>query len=682
MRRILGCLIIFFAISLILATFVSKKTFAADPTPSDTPLSVDSFSPTVAPAPPDQTTSTPDNVWIPDADVTFAGKSAARARNFLNWNLSNYGWANVDSSLSDYWVKVRNIVYALLLVVVFGASVIMILSHGTSLTVWQFVRKFIVIILAITFSFAIMHLIYQLTDIFQGFFIRNSNGSILSAKDLLNIAFKYENFEGFRLSGSQNDEAAFIATNLTKLTAITYYVMACILLVRKIILWFFIVISPIFPLLILYIPLRNTAKIWITEFLRWLLYAPLFMIFLSGLVALWKTGINVLPFAFDPKAPQIYPTAINILLGGPGQKVSINNNLNYDQTFIQYVVAIIMLWAVIFLPFLLLRIFLDYIATVSNDEDKFAYIKNSLNRISLGSNGFTNPPVVGKQYSRERPTVDREEIIRSVSSPVSVNPSRSGESFAGRINTNVSPVQSGSFRATPSAVTPKVNVTVTPTAGRQEVTPRERPSPSIPRLSDIARIEHAGRSSADISQIKHALGNIGVAQSSPDSQYRPMTIKTQVTTKDHEKESGDSTSKPLSHANIKLPELGKPITAPTQEEKPSQDLPETNSVQQVHPKDYTEVKNTWIKNFQGTVPDSKNRKDWIEDEKNQANMLIKLLMSGNIVEIEQAKEKISHLMPHLMLGGFSHTQVVGYLEAKAEAAEQVLNELAHPPKSK
>lgn len=147
--------------------------------------------------------------------------------------------------------------------------------------------------------------------------------------------------------------------------------MTGILLVRKIILWFFIIISPVFPLLLFYKPIRNTAKIWIGEFFRWLLYAPLFAIFLHGLVVVWQKGIPLYFPQIAQGLPQagevVYPTAINILLGGPGQAISMTNSVNLSNTFALYVVALLMLWVVILLPFLLLKIFLDYLATLSLD---------------------------------------------------------------------------------------------------------------------------------------------------------------------------------------------------------------------------------------------------------------------------------------------------------------------------
>jgi hypothetical protein len=92
-------------------------------------------------------------------------------------------------------------------------------------------------------------------------------------------------------------------------------------------------------------------------------------LFLAALTKIWVAGI-AFPFDFsrincpNPSCPnvngQIYPTAINILYGGPAQTLTPTNSANYVDTYAEYVIALIMLWAVMFLPWLLLRIFRDY----------------------------------------------------------------------------------------------------------------------------------------------------------------------------------------------------------------------------------------------------------------------------------------------------------------------------------
>lgn len=345
------------------------------------------------------TTPTPVNPkgeWKQDQEVTFIGKTAARANDFLQWTLQNYQWISVTPGgavdpLAEFWSGILRIVLVLIVLFVLAAAFVIIITRGQSVTLMRFVPRFIIVILLIIFSFALIRFIYQFFDVIQGFFLTVSDPAggpdrLIGPQDLLYIAFDYSSFIGFRRVGVQFDESAYISLLLVKITAVTYYVMTGILLIRKIILWFFVIISPVFPLLLFFRPLRNTAKIWVGEFFRWLLYAPLFAIFLNGLVGVWRNGIP-LPFDFSQVGIEIYPTAINILLGGPGQNIGFYNSVNLSDTFALYVVALLMLWVVILLPWLLLQIFLDYINNLAFTETPL------YQRIASTNIPFINKPI-------------------------------------------------------------------------------------------------------------------------------------------------------------------------------------------------------------------------------------------------------------------------------------------------
>lgn len=336
-------------------------------------------------------------LWVVDPEVTFIGKNAARSGLTLDWTLENYQWVcvtkvadrncdNAKNPLAQFWwTIVQWIVLPLLLLVILATSMVIIVTRGRSLTIMRFIPRFTAVLILISLSYAILQFLYQFTDLIQGFFLRSGQNSCppdcISQVDLLYVGWQYQNFVGLRLLGDYNAESAFISLLLTKLTALTYYVMVGILLIRKIILWFFIIVSPIFPLLLLFYPVRNTGKIWIGEFFRWLLYGPLFAIFLQGLVFMWRQAI---PLQFANPAIQdptkiIFPTAVNILLGGPKQFVTPTNSVNLTETFMLYVVALIMLWMVILLPWILLQIFLEYSAQFAGDN---AMMKNMLAMVS------------------------------------------------------------------------------------------------------------------------------------------------------------------------------------------------------------------------------------------------------------------------------------------------------------
>lgn len=423
-------------LSVVTFLFVGALFITAQPTQASTRL----IAQIQAGAP---TPSAPDGTWLTDPDVTFAGKTASRSASLFNWVLINYKW-NYDSNktLEGFWARIRNIVYAFLILLIMVSAFSMIISGGQSMSAPTFLRKFVSVLFLITFSFALIRFFYQFTDTITGFFVRNPDGDIISSRDLFNMSFGYTEFLGYRRYGPQFDESAFVSLLLVKITAVTYYVMAGILLVRKIILWFFITVSPIYPVLMMYFPVRNTAKIWLGEFFRWLLYQPLFTIFLYGLVVLYRADLNTLPFNFyaGGTKPIVYPTAINILLGGPGQRLSIDNSINYTDTFAEYLIALIMVWVVIFLPFLLLRIFLDYLSNMSfKPGGGSGYLSNAWNYIlnkdrmminnptSIG--GPKNPPPGGGPTGAAMAIPFRSgaarEIIQQVSQPFSSGASRS-----------------------------------------------------------------------------------------------------------------------------------------------------------------------------------------------------------------------------------------------------------------
>ena len=125
------------------------------------------------------------------------------------------------------------------------------------------------------------------------------------------------------------------------------------MLLRKIILWFLLFLSPFLAITMFFSFIKNTGWIWVRVFFQWVFYGPLLALFLGGLATIWKMGI---PYVFDFSRAgsvqgYIYPTAINILLGGPGQTIGINNSVNLRDTFALYVVALLMLWVAILLPF-------------------------------------------------------------------------------------------------------------------------------------------------------------------------------------------------------------------------------------------------------------------------------------------------------------------------------------------
>ncbi len=457
-------------------------------------------------------------IWVIDPEVTFIGKNAARAGMTLDWALRNYNWVCVkavanstinpinfnntgilpvkcddsQNPLAKFWQTILTfIVLPSIFLIVLAAALIIIVTRGRSLTFMRFFPRFVAVILLIAFSYALVQFIYQFTDVIQGFFLRTQDNLVcppdcISQRDLLYVGWKYEDFQGLRQLGDGNTESAFITLLLTKLTALTYFVMVGILIVRKIILWFFIIISPVFPLLLLFYPVRNTGKIWIGEFFRWLLYAPLFAIFLKGLVFLWRNQIPMMfynPNIGNPNSV-IFPTAVNILLGGPKQFVTYTqqyeNSVNLPETFALYVVALIMLWVVIILPFILLQIFLDYASNLAVGDTTFMR-----NVMGVVSNKIVPPP----QPIGPGPIVPPGTAGEALSLP-----------FAKKIPIKIQPTGSELEipTVTTSTFTQTMNIPLTQAKGEMLALTNL----SLPTMRDIAKYETSMLASDKNSQIE------------------------------------------------------------------------------------------------------------------------------------------------------------------------------------
>jgi len=309
--------------------------------------------------------------WALDPEVTTQGRANERARQFIYWTISK---SSIDDhpAIKTIWITTRNVTTFLFILVValFGLGYIVGQQSNFQLKiqVWPSIMKIVMGLLYISFSFAITLFIIQISEILMKFFIENLGGD-----KLFNIYFagvsqenNYTNFVGCRDLNYKVQEAIDSEMFLLRFTNVTYYVMGVMLLLRKVLLWFLIFVSPFLVLLMPFVFIRNIGWIWIGVFFQWVFYGPLFALFLGALATIWRRGI---PYLFDFSRAgnmlgYIYPTGINITYGGPAQvgshKLSALNNGNYVDTFAEYVITLVMLWAVTFFPWWLLRIFRDY----------------------------------------------------------------------------------------------------------------------------------------------------------------------------------------------------------------------------------------------------------------------------------------------------------------------------------
>lgn len=306
------------------------------------------------------------HIWIEDTEVTTQGKSNDRARQFIYW-VTTHSSINNHPVLTKIWTTTRNISYffVILTAVLLGMGIIVgqRTNFETGIKLWPAVTKILLSILYIAFSATVVIAVIQLSGIIMKFFIENLGG-----KDLFNIYFSgisqeknYLDFVGCRDLNVRVQEAVQTEMFVLRLTNISYYFMGGMLLLREIILWFLLFVSPFLAILLTFSFIKNVGTIWIRVFFQWVFYGPLLALFLGGMAAIWQYGI---PFIFDfsrtnTTAGYIYPTAINILYGGPAQTLAITNNGNYIDTYVEYLITLLMLWAVTIFPWFLLRTLRD-----------------------------------------------------------------------------------------------------------------------------------------------------------------------------------------------------------------------------------------------------------------------------------------------------------------------------------
>ncbi len=305
--------------------------------------------------------------WAEDQEITALGKSAERARQFITWTISHNA---VDQALSlrTVWGVSRNVAVSFMIVIaaVFGLAIIVSrkMNTGYKFSAQSSIMKIGLSMLFIVLSATIMFTLVAFSEIIMKFFIETLGG-----KDVFNTFYgarsnewNYASFVGCRDLNIRVQEAADAQSFLIKMTNVTYYVMGTMLILRKVLLWFLLFVSPFLPLLLSFPLIRNTGRIWIGVFFQWLFYGPLFALFFGATARMFQDGI---PFIFDFSRVEktigyVFPTAIFITYGGPAQAVNALNNGNYVDTFMEYVITLIMWWAAIWFPWWLLRIYRDY----------------------------------------------------------------------------------------------------------------------------------------------------------------------------------------------------------------------------------------------------------------------------------------------------------------------------------
>ena len=66
------------------------------------------------------------------------------------------------------------------------------------------------------------------------------------------------------------------------------------------------------------------------------------------------------------------------------------------------------------------------------------------------------------------------------------------------------------------------------------------------------------------------------------------------------------------------------------------------------------------------------RRVWIKNDIDKINQAISLLSAVDPERVREGMSMVSTILPFLLIGGFSKSEVIAYLKAKMEAGKQVL----------
>jgi hypothetical protein len=200
---------------------------------------------------------------------------------------------------------------------------------------------------------------------------------------------------------------------------------------------------------------------------------------------------------------------------------------------------------------------------------------------------------------------------------------------------------------------------------------------------ETARLKRTQASTHELQQMQETLEKIANPQTSTSLSEREhyATLREQLT---QETTKGDVLAKSILSAasTVEEPQIikaGETAAPSVPSTSPAINFPVVNQIQTVSFDDYEAVKALWLENYQQIdVPLDKysNRKSWIEDDGKIISQAITLLSSPDPIKVREGLSSVSAILPFLLIGGFSQTEVIAYLKAKLAAGKTALQDLA------
>ena len=163
------------------------------------------------------------------------------------------------------------------------------------------------------------------------------------------------NSQSLQITGEKTfnpeQESSVFGFIMLVLTGLAYFIMSLVFVLRVVILWGLMIISPVLFLLAIFSFTRNYFMNWLGVYAKWLLIGPLMALGIALVVGIWKaTG---LPIQSAYTGSGEFGTFQNIGFYLPGS-VSINT-LSNTQQMMEYMIFLIMLYFPIIFAFILTR---------------------------------------------------------------------------------------------------------------------------------------------------------------------------------------------------------------------------------------------------------------------------------------------------------------------------------------
>ncbi len=153
---------------------------------------------------------------------------------------------------------------------------------------------------------------------------------------------------------SIHQEQILFRFSMLLLTGIAYFIIALIFVLRIVILWALLILSPILLLLAIFRSTRGWFFNWLGLYGRWLLIGPLAALGIAVIVNIWQ--LSGLPISVsDTYSPELFSAekTSNIVFYLPGKETG--NTLSNTQEMMEYIIFLIMLYLPIIMAFALTR---------------------------------------------------------------------------------------------------------------------------------------------------------------------------------------------------------------------------------------------------------------------------------------------------------------------------------------